>query len=198
MPSAEIKPQDKRGDCASDGAPNGGLSLCRNIHHVPLSMKECTTFHTNHGPLSLNSCGKCLLAIVCDGPRRQAALGESPRVLLIPIMVGLPLYDRGVAPPNLVPGRRAAHYTRYSTGFRKGDASHGSPSQIHAAGLRTLIGRLQSSTLRRTDVCSDFLYASHAYAGRNLGKEGTCLRISSFRTQANCAGFEFRSFRRLG
>ena len=37
--------------------PNGGLSLCRDIHHVPLSMKECTSFHTNHGPSNLNSCG---------------------------------------------------------------------------------------------------------------------------------------------
>jgi len=59
MPSAEIKPEDKRGDCASDGAPMAGL-VCRDIYHVPLSMKECTSFPTNHGPIRLDSFGKCL------------------------------------------------------------------------------------------------------------------------------------------
>jgi hypothetical protein len=30
-------------------------------------MKESTSVYTNHGPFSLNSCGKCLFAVVYTG-----------------------------------------------------------------------------------------------------------------------------------
>jgi hypothetical protein len=123
-------------------------------------------------------------------------------------MVGLPLYGflgartAGVAPPNLVPDDEPLITLAIATGFRKSVGSHGSPSQIHAAGLRTLIGRRQSSILRciptfRVPTCIRCLCRRCPIRG----KEGTCLRNSSFRTQAmsrmKLRWLGFCSFRRL-